>query len=135
MGKFSLLLPILFFLTEVKAQDTDKSVSFTGGMFVQPSIYLSDVPGHDGFSFGLGGMLKFQMTDHFFLGGAGGTMHRNYETYGSENSYLDLGYGGLIGGWYNDFDKWRLSAHTFCRHGKKDPPSDRNAIWQYFDRC
>lgn len=119
MKRIALALLFVLLCFSVSAQEENSSFSFTGGMFVQGGMLMNDSGIESGVTTGLGGLLKFQLSEHFFLGTSGGTMKRNYTTPGSEFSYIDIGYGGLLGGWYHQTDNWRFSVHCFAGMGSQ----------------
>ncbi|MDA3912448.1 MAG: hypothetical protein PF448_13930 [Bacteroidales bacterium] len=100
------------------AQESKKPISFTGGMFLQSGYYWQQDTQVNGLSNGLGGVLKFHITEHFYIGSSGGNIRRNYSTPESEFPYIDIGYGGLLGGWYHKSEKYRISLQGFAGMGK-----------------
>jgi hypothetical protein len=100
------------------AQETKKTVSFTGGMFLQSGYYYQQNSSANGLANGLGGVLKFHLTEHFYVGSSGGNIRRNYSTPESEFPYIDIGYGGVLGGWYVKAEKTRISVQAFTGMGK-----------------
>jgi hypothetical protein len=119
---------LLFFVISVTLLNTSFSQSentkkvFAGGMFLQIGQYLPQTNTYErekGISYGLGGLLKFNISEHFMIGTTGGNIQRNYTTPESEFSYISLGYGGLLFGWTSQKEKFKYSLTTSAAMGKK----------------
>jgi len=113
-----LLVTFVLICCGLASQETKKTVSFTGGMFLQSGYYVQQNTQVNGLSNGLGGVLKFHLSEHFYVGSSGGNIRRNYPTPESEFSFIDIGYGGILGGWYFKRKKYRISVQAFAGMGK-----------------
>jgi hypothetical protein len=85
------------FLLNASASAAPPASRFGGGMSVyfQYADMAGDYGRLHGLAWGLGGLLHFNLTNHFRLGGMGSTYRLGYESPGLAGSYLDMGYGGL----------------------------------------
>lgn len=97
------------------AQKTPGQLYSGGMLFWQPGISLTSNPQQkiNALSNSVGGILRFYLTDYITAGIYGGSMKTAYDTEGSENSYLSLGYGGLFAGLSKKVGKFRYSISAF----------------------
>ncbi len=68
-------------------------------------------------SFGIGGILRFYICDRFTAGIYGGTQKADYKSANSDNSYVNIGYGGPFIGISSKRDKIRYSVSAFAGMG------------------
>ncbi|MDD2635026.1 MAG: hypothetical protein PHW82_05960 [Bacteroidales bacterium] len=111
------LLTVLFL--EIFSQNSKPL--YSGGMlFFQPGYTIMHNPYQkvESVGFGLGGILRFYPTKHICVGVSGGSQKTKYNTIGSENSFITLGYGGFIFGYTIAKDKFRFCASIGMARGK-----------------
>ena len=100
-------------------QNPAKSI-YSGGMLIlQPgyAITTSNYQTLRNLSFGIGGILRFYFLDHLTAGMYGGTQKTHYSSANSDNSYLNLGYGGPFIGYSRKSGKFRYTASAFVGRG------------------
>lgn len=120
MKKISVLIFMLTLLF-LEASSQNSKPLYSGGMlFIQPGYTLTQNPYQniESVGFGLGGILRFYPFDHLCVGVSGGSQKAKYNTIGSENSYITLGYGGLIMGYTMAKNKYRFCASIGVARGK-----------------
>jgi len=115
-----ILLGLLLYSLTYNAYCQEKSLYSGGMLFFQPGYtrYQNQSQEISNFSFGLGGLLRFYPTKHLCVGLAGGTQKAKYITSGSVNSYISLGYGGLIFGYTFIHGKMRFCANIGLARGR-----------------
>ncbi len=109
MKKSLLFLILIVFFQLIFAQN--KSPMYSGGMlFFQPGYTITSNPNQEinSLGFGIGGLLRFYIKDHFTLGLIGGSQKTGYVSTQSENSYINLGYGGVFAGYTYFGEKFRF---------------------------
>jgi len=114
-----LILFLISFVFYVQAQDVKPL--YSGGMlFFQPGYTISNNPYQDieSLGFGIGGISRFYPTEYLCVGVSGGSQKTNYNTQGSENSYISLGYGGPIVGYTFAKNKFRFCASVGFGKGR-----------------
>ncbi len=106
----------------LNAQETKKD-HYSGGMlFYQPGFTFAENGFQEikGNSNAIGGILRFYFWDYFTCGVYGGSQTTHYNSNLSENSYMELGYGGLFAGGSLKSGKWRFTASLFAGMGGVD---------------
>lgn len=101
------------------AQDEKPNI-YSGGMLIlQPGITTTTNNHQDirDTSFGLGGILRFYLFNHFTTGIYGGTQRTGYQSSNSDNSNISLGYGGPFVGYSQKIGRFRLTASAFMGMG------------------
>ena len=81
--------------------NTEKKGKYSGGMlFLQGGgiIYNNQHQQIQDISYGFGGILRIYLYKYLCIGIYGGTQKTNYHTQLSKNSYLQIGYGGILVG-------------------------------------
>jgi len=111
----------LLILTTVSAfpQNEAKPV-YSGGMLILQPGYAFTTTRHQEIKqlgFGIGGILRFYFLDICTAGIFGGSQRTGYSSVGSENSYLNLGYGGPFAGLSRKNGKFRYTASVFAGKG------------------
>ena len=94
-----ILIAILFTL---KLSAQENKYIYSGGMlFFQPGYTITENPYQniEATGFGIGGILRFYIGNHFCAGIYGGNQKTHYSSPGSDNSYISLGYGGPFVGY------------------------------------
>lgn len=110
----------LFSLISVCYSQNDASSLYSGGMLIlQPGFTMTANERQDirDVSFSIGGILRMYFCDYFTAGIYGGSQKTGYVTSGSENSYLNLGYGGPFLGISHKDGKFRYTATAFVGMG------------------
>lgn len=119
MKKIFLLVLLVFIAVKISAQ-TQKQNIYSGGMlFFQPG-YLNANNNHQQIkeiSMGIGGILRFYFFKNFNAGIYGGTQKSNYKTQFSDNSYINIGYGGAFLGLSKKIRKIRLNLSIYGGKG------------------
>jgi len=69
-------------------------------------------------NYGIGGILRFYFSGYFTTGIYGGSNRTSYTTTGSENSYFNLGYGGIFAGFSRKTGNFRYVISAFAGGGK-----------------
>ncbi len=119
MGKLSIIFICVFFYINVFAQTTNKNI-YSGGMLVfQPGITIANnnYQNINNLSFGIGGILRLYFYNHLTVGIYGGSNKTNYSSKNSQNSYINLGYGGLFAGYTHNQNKLRYTISGFVGGG------------------
>lgn len=109
----------LSFLTSVNAQEESKSL-YSGGMLIlQPGYTITGNDHQDirDMSSSIGGILRMYFGRCFTAGIYGGSQKTHYKTIGSDNSYINLGYGGPFIGFSHKSGKFRYTASAFAGMG------------------
>lgn len=109
----------LSFLTSVNAQEESKSL-YSGGMLIlQPGYSITGNDHQDirDMSSSIGGILRMYFGRCFTAGIYGGSQKTHYKTTGSDNSYINLGYGGPFFGFSHKSGKFRYTASAFAGMG------------------
>lgn len=112
---------LIVLLLSLKLSAQENKYIYSGGMlFFQPGYTITqnqyqniDAPG-----FGIGGILRFYIGNHFCTGIYGGSQKTHYSSTGSENSYISLGYGGPFIGYTYFKNKLRLCLSVGAGGGK-----------------
>ena len=120
MRKFLIAGAFLLISIITVSQNTDKSI-YSGGMLVfQPGYILTENSHQEirDVNFGIGGILRFYFYEYFTSGIYGGTHKTSYNSTNSENSYINLGYGGPFLGFSHKTGKLRYTASAFIGFGK-----------------
>lgn len=119
MKKLFLLLLLIWLNLSCFSQE--KKPLYSGGMlFLQPGITIAQNPHQDiiNLGFGIGGILRFYVKDHFCLGLIGGSQKTKYSSVGSDNSYISLGYGGPMIGYTYFKNKLRFCVALSLGKGR-----------------
>lgn len=101
------------------SQEESKSL-YSGGMLILQPGYTITANEHQDIrsnSSCVGGILRMYFCKYFTAGIYGGSQKTNYLTPGSENSYLNLGYGGSFLGVTHKTGKFRYTASAFVGMG------------------
>lgn len=97
--KYIILLTgwLFFVVLGVRAQDTEKPVLFTGGMYLHTGYLQTNRTAQtiNGLCSGIGGQMVFHLSKHFRLGTEG--YASNY-SYSANPGFYKLGWGGLLAG-------------------------------------
>ena len=115
------LVVFLFVLFAINSQAQDLKYLYSGGMLLfQPGYTIAQNQHQkiESLSFGIGGELRFYIKDHLTLGIIGGSQKTGYSSYGSENSYITLGYGGPFIGYTYFKNKIRFCASVSVAKGR-----------------
>jgi hypothetical protein len=119
MKKYLLVLLGFLFVFTVFSQEETKSL-YSGGMLIlQPGMTITGNDHQDirHLSTAIGGILRLYFYDYWTAGLYGGSQKTNYPTAGSQNSYLNLGYGGAFFGYSQQIHKFRFTASLFAGMG------------------
>ena len=106
-------------VTTGKAGEEVKSL-YSGGMLIlQPGYTITGNSHQDirDMSSSIGGILRMYFCRYFTAGIYGGSQKTHYQTTGSDNSYLNLGYGGPFVGLSHKSGKFRYTASAFAGMG------------------
>jgi len=119
MKKTILLLICLVFAAVSFSQEENKSLYSGGMLIVQPGLTITSNEHQDirAASSSVGGILRMYFCKYFTAGIYGGSQKTHYKTTGSENSYINLGYGGPFLGVSHKTGKFRLTASAFAGMG------------------
>ena len=119
MKKIVLIIFLFFNIKSAFTQDLNQNI-YSGGMLILQPGYIFSENEHQkiqNYSYGLGGILRFYFYKHLTIGIYGGTQKTKYKTFGSENSYLSIGYGGPIIGFSGKVNKIRYTFSAFVGKG------------------
>lgn len=119
MKKIIVFLMCLLVISSATAQEETKSL-YSGGMLIlQPGLTIAGNDHQDirEGSISVGGILRMYFCKYFTAGIYGGSQKTHYKTSGSENSYLNLGYGGPFVGFSHKSGKIRYTASAFAGMG------------------
>ncbi|MDD2426133.1 MAG: hypothetical protein PHU00_08945 [Bacteroidales bacterium] len=100
--------------------DQKDKIKYSGGMLILQPGYIITENNHQeikNFSTGIGGILRFYFNDIFTAGIYGGTQRAEYNSAGSESSYISLGYGGPFAGISKTKGSFRYSLSLFAGMG------------------
>lgn len=106
-------------VTTGKAGEEVKSL-YSGGMLIlQPGYTITGNDHQDirDMSSSIGGILRMYFGRCFTAGIYGGSQKTHYKTTGSDNSYINLGYGGPFFGFSHKSGKFRYTASAFAGMG------------------
>lgn len=106
----------LLMVTVGKAGEEVKSL-YSGGMLILQPGYTITGNNHQDIrdvSSSIGGILRMYFCRYFTAGVYGGSQKTHYQTTGSGNSYLNLGYGGPFVGFSHKSGKFRYTASAFA---------------------
>jgi len=95
--------------------DTNKNI-YSGGMLILQPGYLitkNDYQSINHSNFGIGGILKFYPYKHLTVGIYGGSQKTHYPSSNSQNSYINIGYGGPFIGFSIKPNKIRYTISAF----------------------
>lgn len=109
----------LLMVTVGKAGEEVKSL-YSGGMLILQPGYTITGNNHQDIrdvSSSIGGILRMYFCRYFTAGVYGGSQKTHYQTTGSSNSYLNLGYGGPFVGFSHKSGKFRYTASAFAGMG------------------
>lgn len=109
----------LLMVTVGKAGEEVKSL-YSGGMLILQPGYTITGNNHQDIrdvSSSIGGILRMYFCRYFTAGVYGGSQKTHYQTTGSGNSYLNLGYGGPFVGFSHKSGKFRYTASAFAGMG------------------
>lgn len=119
MKRIILGLICLLMVTTGRAGEGVKSL-YSGGMLIlQPGYTITGNSHQDirDMSSSIGGILRMYFCRYFTAGIYGGSQKTHYQTTGSDNSYLNLGYGGPFVGLSHKSGKFRYTASAFAGMG------------------
>lgn len=119
MKKAIVILSLILFCKFLISQD--QKYLYSGGMlFFQPGYTIAQNPHQqiNNLGFGIGGVLRFYIKDHLCVGIIGGSQKTGYDSPGSENSYISLGYGGPLVGYTYFKNKLRFCASISAGKGR-----------------
>lgn len=119
MKKILTIALFSLFAVSVLSQNEDKSL-YSGGMLVfQPGYVYSENNNQQikTGNLGIGGIIRFYFCNHFTTGIYGGTQKTSYNSTSSENSYINLGYGGPFLGFSTQHGKFRYTVSAFVGMG------------------
>ncbi|HPE39837.1 MAG TPA: hypothetical protein PLI77_01970 [Bacteroidales bacterium] len=118
-----LIVTILFILSfSIQAQEMKRD-HYSGGMLIyQPGYSFAQNPHQkiEGYSTAIGGILRFYFWDYFTCGIYGGSQTTQYQSSGSDKSFINTGYGGLFGGLTYKSGRFRYTASLFGGIGGVD---------------
>lgn len=106
-------------VTTGKAGEEVKSL-YSGGMLILQPGYTITGNNHQDIrdvSSSIGGILRMYFCRCFTAGIYGGSQKTHYKTTGSDNSYINLGYGGPFFGFSHKSGKFRYTASAFAGMG------------------
>jgi hypothetical protein len=118
-NKLILSLFFVFICLNSFSEDTHRNIYSGGMLMLQPGFTMTD----NGYqkvsdmSSGLGGILRIYFSKNLTAGIYGGTINTNYNSTGSENSYMRAGYGGPFFGYSKKSGKIRYTASAFAGMG------------------
>ncbi|MDO9633555.1 MAG: hypothetical protein Q7J05_00740 [Paludibacter sp.] len=117
-----LLIGFVFFfsLFSVCYSQDESSTLYSGGMLIlQPGFTMTANEHQDirDVSFSIGGILRMYFCEYFTAGVYGGSQKTGYMTSNSQNSYLNLGYGGPFIGLSHKTGRFRYTASAFVGMG------------------
>lgn len=109
----------ILFVPQLKAQDPQKSIYSGGMLLLQPGLTITNNKHQDiaALSNSIGGILRLYFFDYLTVGIYGGSQKTNYKTAGSDNSYINLGYGGPFVGFSRELGRFRYTASAFIGMG------------------
>ncbi len=116
------ILFLIFFSSSFLRAEERKSL-YSGGMLVfQPGISMgaNAYQPLQSYSTAIGGILRMYFCDFCTAGLYGGHQKSQYKTAGSDNSYFNLGYGGVFLGFSKQLGKFRYTASAFGGIGSMD---------------
>ncbi len=116
MPRYFTIIWLISLTFQAFAQGKKEKELYSGGMlFLQPGYTISsnNLQEIKSNSIGIGGILRFYFFDHFTAGIYGGTQKTKYKTPGSNNSYINLSFGGPFIGVSEKLNKFRISL-SFC---------------------
>lgn len=119
MKKFLVLILFAVFTLTLSAQQY--KYIYSGGMlFFQPGYTMAENQYQkiESTGIGIGGILRFYISEHFCAGIYGGSQKTHYKSVGSENSYISIGYGGPFIGYTIFKNKFRFCASIGAGGGK-----------------
>jgi hypothetical protein len=99
----------------------EKKYLYSGGMLLlQPGYAMTSNPSQNinSLGFGIGGILRFYLKKHLTLGIIGGSQKTGYQSSGSNNSYISLGYGGPFIGYTYLKNRFRFCASISIGKGR-----------------
>jgi hypothetical protein len=99
----------------------NKKPLYSGGMLIlQPgyTITSNEQATIHGMSTSIGGIIRLYFFDYVTAGIYGGSQTTSYQTSGSKNSYINVGYGGPFIGLTLQSGKFRYTASGFLGMGK-----------------
>ncbi|MDD3685967.1 MAG: hypothetical protein PHE56_04280 [Bacteroidales bacterium] len=114
-----ILLVALLLTLKISAQE-NKYIYSGGMLFLQPGYTIAHNPYQniEATGFGIGGILRFYIGNHFCTGIYGGSQKTHYNSTGSANSYISLGYGGPFVGYTYFKNRMRLCLSVGAGGGK-----------------
>lgn len=119
MKRISVFLVFLFIAVIGFSQNEHKSI-YSGGMLIVQPGYVITGNNHQEIksgNLGIGGILRFYFYEYFTAGIYGGTQKANYNSANSENSYINLGYGGPFLGFSRQNGRFRYTVSAFVGMG------------------
>jgi hypothetical protein len=93
---------------------------YSGGMLALQPGYTMTTTAHqhvENVGMGIGGILRFYFFDYLTTGIYGGSQKTTYNSVGSRNSYINLGYGGPFIGVSKKAGHFRYTASAFAGMG------------------
>lgn len=117
--KKAIILTLIFF--SVKSFSQEQKHLYSGGMLLfQPGYTMAENPNQkiESLGFGVGGELRFYIKNHLTAGIIGGSQKTRYNSSGSENSYISLGYGGPFIGYTYSGNRFRICASVSAGKGR-----------------
>jgi len=118
MKKYLAVLLLFCLVTEIYAENDN--ALYSGGMLIfQPGITMAtnEYQHIKTYSNSIGGILRIYFCKNFTAGLYGGNQKSIYKTTGSENSFINLGYGGPFLGFSRRLGKFRYTASAFIGMG------------------
>lgn len=115
MKKLILIFIFFFSFISVFSLDTNKNI-YSGGMLILQPGYLitkNDYQSINHSNFGIGGILKFYPYKYLTIGIYGGSQKTHYPSSNSQNSYINIGYGGPFVGFSIKPNKIRYTISAF----------------------
>jgi hypothetical protein len=119
MKKYIFILLFLFATAYSFAQE--EKPLYSGGMLIfQPgySFAQNQYQKIETLGFGIGGILRFYVSNHLAVGIIGGSQKTSYISANSDNSYLSLGYGGVFSAFTIKTSKMRFCAGISIAKGR-----------------
>lgn len=114
------ILIIILFIFSVSANSQEHKSIYSGGMLILQPGYSMSSNDHQEIretGMGIGGILRLYPLNNLTVGIYGGSQRTTYNSTNSENSYLNLGYGGPFVGYSRKSGRFRYTASAFVGMG------------------
>lgn len=109
----------MLIVPQLKSQDHQMTIYSGGMLMLQPGLTITNNRHQDvaAMSNSIGGILRLYFFESLTVGIYGGSQKTNYTTSGSDNSYINLGYGGPFVGYSREQGRFRYTASAFIGMG------------------